>query len=1028
MKFARRQARLAFVKRLCLGIACVCAVAGHGNAKAAEPLSARALANELPRIPPIAPEKSLATFQLQHGFHLELVAAEPRVASPVDACFDENGRMYVAEMRDYPFSWEPTKLNPQGGGKKDAGVVRLLEDRDGDGKIDRSIVFADKLTWPTSVCCYKGGVFVLAPPHLWYLKDTDGDGVADLRQIVLSGFRRDNVQAVANSLKWSLDNRIVFAGGRNGGDLSRDGTTVFKIHGQDVSLNPVTLEVSPMTGGEQFGLSFDDWGNRFVCSNSNHIEQVVFEDRYVRRNPFFAVPDTIRTIAREGAAAPVFRRSPPEPWRVVRTRRRVSDPAILRTLPRTEQFAIGYFTSAAGVTIYRGNAYPPAFRGNAFIGDVGGNLVHRKTLTREGALMTARRADENTEFITSTDNWFRPVNFVNAPDGTLYIVDMYRETIEHPYSIPDDIKAHLDLESGADRGRIYRLAAAGSATTSVPRLERESSRNLVRRLESENAWQRETAQRLLFERQDRSVLGPLEQLVRRSSSSSLGRLHALYTLRGLNSLSDALLFVALADAEPRLRAHAVRLSEPRLRHNPALLAAIVRMSDDVDPLVRFQLALSLGEASPGAAVEPLARLARKVDSDGLLKTAILTSVAENADPLARLLLLDETFLRRPAARELLAELASVVGAQPHRAKVLSLLEVLLADRTPPSLQLAMFRGLGQGLSRRGESIGNLLQRGASDGETRLAHSAARLFEKTAAIAGDDARNVAERRLAIELLAFAPYRAVSTVLTGLLRPQTPEALQSSAIAALANQDDPAVGRQLLAAWKGLGPTNRRDVIDALLHKPSRLGDLFDAIRLREVSPAEIERDVKQLLLNHPNAALRRQARALFEADLPGDRAKIVANYSPALAGGGNSERGRAIYERRCAACHRFANSGHAVGPDLVSVQNKSPADLLVAILDPSREAQPNYVAYTVVTRQGTVYSGLIAGESAGGLTLRRAEGKEDHILRSQIEELVSTGKSLMPEGLEKDIRPDQMADLIAFIKSTPPASPPPVQSP
>jgi putative heme-binding domain-containing protein len=208
-----------------------------------------------------------------------------------------------------------------------------------------------------------------------------------------------------------------------------------------------------------------------------------------------------------------------------------------------------------------------------------------------------------------------------------------------------------------------------------------------------------------------------------------------------------------------------------------------------------------------------------------------------------------------------------------------------------------------------------------------------------------------------------------------------------------------------------------VIDGLLHSSTRLGDLFDAIESREVSRSEIERDVKQLLMNHPNTTVRKRGRKLFEADLPGDRAKIVAAYRPALSRAGDAGRGRTVYERRCATCHRFGATGHAVGPDLVSVQNKAPADLLIAILDPSREAQPNFVAYTLVTRQGAVYNGLIAAESASGVTLRRAEGKEDHILRSQIDELVSTGKSLMPEGLEKDISPDQMADLIAFIKST-----------
>jgi putative membrane-bound dehydrogenase-like protein len=1006
-------------KLFSLFAACVLAVTTGAFASAAGPTSAKSLAEELPRIPPVEAGKAQATFHLEHGFHLELVAAEPLVASPVDACFDENGRMYVAEMRDYPFSWEPTKLNPRGGGKKDAGVVRLLEDTNGDGKFDRSTVFADKLTWPTSVCCYEGGVFVLAPPHLWYLKDTDGDGVADVRKIVFSGFRRDNVQAVVNSLKWRLDNQIVFAGGRNGGDLVHDGKRVFSIRGQDVSLNPQTLELSPITGGEQFGLSFDDWGNRFVCNNSNHIEQVVFEDRYLRRNPYFAVSEAIRTIAKEGPAATVFRRSPPEPWRVVRTRRRVSDPAVLRTLPHTEQFAIGYFTSAAGVTIYRGDAYPPAYRGNAFIGDVGGNLVHRKTLTRDGVLITARRADENTEFVASTDNWFRPVNFVNAPDGTLYILDMYRETIEHPFSIPDDIKAHVDLQSGDDRGRIYRLAAPGSPKMPVLKLGGLSSLDLARHLESENAWQRETAQRLLFERQDRSALAALAQMARHSPSP-LGRLHAMYTLSGLDSLSDDLLVGALGDSEPRLRAHAVRLCEPRLGRSPVLLAAVVRLTDDADPLVRFQLALSLGEVPAAAAIGPIARLAQHVENDGLLSMAILTSVAADADQLARRLLADDAFLHHSAATALLAELAAVVGAQTDSSRAMALLKDIFAAQAHPSLQVAMLQALGQGLSRRGGSIATLLAKQGND--SVLLQSAAVLFNKAAAVAGDDARNQTDRTAAVGLLAFGPYELVSPVLAGLLTPQTPPALQSAAVSALARQEHPAVGRQLLAAWKSFGPTTRRDVIDGLLHNPSRVGDLFSAIESREVSRAEIERDVKQLLMNHPNAAIRRRARKLFEADLPGNRAKIVADYRPALAQSGNLERGRTVYERRCATCHRFGNSGHAVGPDLVSVQNKSPADLLIAILDPSREAQPNYVAYTVVTHQGTVYNGLIAAESAAGVTLRRAEGKEDRILRSQIEDLVSTGKSLMPEGLEKDVSPDQMADLIAFIKSIPPASP------
>jgi putative membrane-bound dehydrogenase-like protein len=976
----------------------------------------KTLADELPRIPPVPADQTGKTFELQHGFRLELFAAEPQVASPVDACFDENGRMYVAEMRDYPFSWEPTKLNPAGGGKKDAGVVRLLEDTDGDGRADRSVIFADRLTWPTSVCCYRGGVFVLAPPHLHYFKDTDGDGRADVHQIVLSGFGRDNVQAVANNLKWCLDNQIVFAAGRNGGPLVRDGKKVCDIRGQDLSLDPATFAVSAVTGGEQFGLCFDDWGNRFVCNNSNHIEQVVLEERYLRRNPYFAASNAIRTIAKEGPAAPVFRKSPPEPWRIVRTRRRVSDPAMLRTLPFTEQFAVGYFTSAAGITIYRGDAYPAEFRGNAFIGDVGGNLVHRKTLRRDGPLEFAERADQDTEFLTSTDNWFRPVNFVNAPDGTLFVLDMYRETIEHPYSIPEDIKAHLDLQSGDDRGRIYRLVPPGNRRFHFVKLGGLSSRDLVGQLASSNAWNRETAQRLLVERHDLSVVGPLEQLVQ-ESGVAVGRLHALYTLDGLAALSDRVLLASLADPEPRIRAHALRLSESRLKRSAGLLAAVVRMTGDRDRLVRFQLALSLGHAEPLAAAPPLTQLAQEAP-DELVQSAILTSVGANADVVLLTLLADDSFVDRQEAAGLLGNLASIVGAQPDPGRTVSVLKRVFEVQSHPAAQVAVLRGIGQALARRGLSISSLLASRSND--RGLKNAADDLFDRATIAARDTSRPAADRIAAIRLLGFAPFPQTAAALPSLLSPQVSADLQTEAVAALTNQSDPGVARMLIAAWRNLGPKLRREVIDGLVRKTDWLSELFAAIEARQVGAGEIDRDVKQLLMNHPNPKVRDRARSVFAADRPGNVTATLAAYRPALERATRADRGRAIYERRCATCHRAGEFGHAVGPDLASVQNKSPADLLVAILDPNREAQPNYIAYTLVTHQGIVHTGIIVAESAAGVTLRRADAKEDSILRTEIDELASTGKSLMPEGLDKDITPSEMADLIAFIKSLQPA--------
>ena len=248
---------------------------------------------------------------------------------------------------------------------------------------------------------------------------------------------------------------------------------------------------------------------------------------------------------------------------MVRTRQRVADPAMLRRLSATERFATGFFTSATGITIYRGSAYPPEYRGNAFVGDVGGNLVHRKILEIDGAIYRARRADPQTEFLASTDNWFRPVNFANTPDGTLLVLDMYRETIEHPVSIPEPIKKHLDLTSGRDRGRLYEIVHGRKRLGRRQWPGNAPSADLVNLLADPDAWWRETAQRLLLERQDHSVIPALVAMAQKRPDA-LGRLHALWTLDLLSSLDARALELGLTDQEPRVREAVIRLAEARL--------------------------------------------------------------------------------------------------------------------------------------------------------------------------------------------------------------------------------------------------------------------------------------------------------------------------------------------------------------------------------------------------------------------------------------------------------------------------------
>ncbi len=968
------------------------------------------LADELKRLLPVEPADALGTFTVQHGFSLHLVAHEPLVADPVDACFDENGRLYVAEMHGYPYSPEPRVMQPEPLGKRDACLIRLLEDTDGNGTFDRSTIFADKLNWALSVCCYDGGVFALAPPHLYYFKDTTGDGVADVREIVLSGFSRYNVQGLANNLKWGLDNHVHGSGGTNSDtELTRDDKALGNPRGRNFAFDPKTREVEFLSGGQQFGHSFDDWGNVFVCSNSNHIQHVVFPLKYLDRTPGVSVSGVIRSIAKEGPAAPVFRTSPPEPWRIVRTRRRAADPDYRKRLPATELVATGFFTSATGVTIYRGDAYPEEFRGNAFIGDVGGNLVHRKTLTPDGVSFLAARADEGVEFLTSTDTWFRPVNFVNGPDGCLYIVDMYRETIEHPSSIPEDIKAHLDLYSGDDRGRIYRLVPPGWSSAAGLMPGALSTSELVAQLQSANSWRRETAQRLLWERQDQTAVQGLRKVLA-TSAFTTARLHALHTLDGLNALTTDDLRTALADDAATVRVHSLRLAETHAERGQ-LLTELLKLAHDSDVAVQFQLALSVGELEERTAAAVLTELGVRADLDADVRRALLTSVRNGGLTLAL-----DAMGRWPAVPSAgnepwVRDLCQLLGSGADAGPAIALLNAF-AERSVDDLRTDVaLEALGSGLRRRGRSVASVLdQPGVSAAARELV---LRRYSAAADLAVESDAD-AGRIPAIRLLAGGPEKLLARVAEDLLTPRTSQDVQVGLARALAEHPADNATDALLARWSTLSPAVRNEAIDGLLRSTGRIRKLLSAVAEQAIKPSEIAPDKRQTLLNHPNTDIRALAAKLL-GTASADRSAVIAKYEPALDVDVSAERGRAVFRQHCANCHRVGDEGHTVGPDLASVRNKSPRDMLISVLDPNREAQPNYTSYTALLDDGRVVTGIITAETATNVTFRRAEGKEDTVLREQIEQLKSDGVSLMPVGIEKNVTPEELADVIAFVR-------------
>jgi putative membrane-bound dehydrogenase-like protein len=965
---------------------------------------------------PLSAEEERATFRVPPGFRVELVASEPNVIDPVAMAFDEGGRIYVCEMPGYPNSGVGT-------GTITSGRVKVLEDADGDGFYEKSSVFADKLRFPTGVMPWRGGVLVAVAPDLVFLQDTTGNGRADRRKILYTGFDLANIQQLLNSLQWGLDNWVHACAGGAGGTIrsaEKPDLPAVTLRGRGIRFRPdVPGSLEPTSGGGQYGLAPDEWQHWFTATNSQHLRQIVLPDHYLRRNPLLAVSAVTLDIPDHGAACKVNRRSPFEAWRVERTTRRKGGPDAQR-FPATELVPGGYITSACSPIVYAADAFPLEYLGNTFVCDPANNLIHRDVLVPNGATFTARRAkgEESCEFLTSTDNWFRPVHLSLGPDGALYILDFYREVIETPLSLPEDIKKRLNLESRG-RGRIWRVVAnaPGAKVQPRPRLpHRSATQDLVDYLADPNMWWRLTAQRLLVQRQDRSTVEPLQNLAR-SSRSAAGRAHALWTLQGLGALQDEDVRHALRDPEPGVREQALRLAESRLA-SPGLLAEVTHLAEDPTPRVRFQLAFTLGESEAPEAVVALAKIARRDAEDPWIQTAVLSSLGRRAAEVLATLAEDRTYTRKSGAGglQLMKRLAALVGAGGTDAELAKALELLgSSGGNADPWQLAVLDGLGLGLQTNPRQRSRLWDEPPKALRNAVAR-AQRLFEQAATASKDVRRSASDRVGAVGLLGRGPFKLLASVAGDLLSPQAPPELQLATVRALSAHSHPLVAELLLASWSSYGPGVRREAAEALFARAERLPALVEALEQKKVLANQLEPLRLEQLRKNADAAVRQRAmRVLAGQDT--DRRKVIEVYRAAFDLKADAGRGKAVFKNNCTACHRLDNEGVEVGPDLLSaLRNKSREQLLVDVLDPSREVDPRYLNYLATTTNGQTFTGLIAAETASSITLRRGEKSEDTLLRSQIEDLQATSKSLMPEGLEAQLSKQDVADLIAYLQT------------
>jgi putative membrane-bound dehydrogenase-like protein len=955
-------------------------------------ISSRAVAAEKLALgtPPVSPAESLRMLHVREGFEVELVAAEPLVVDPVAIDWGPDGKLWVAEMADYPLG-----IDGQG---KAGGRVRFLEDTDGDGRYDKSTVLLDGVTFPTGVMAWGRGVLVTAAPEIFYAEDTDGDGKADVRRTLYSGFLEGNQQLRVNGLRWGLDNWVYCASGSHHAGYGKDSRIKShvteqkaEIGSRDFRIRPDEGSIDPQSGPSQYGRNRDDWGRWFGVQNSFPLWHYVLADHYIRRNPHFAPPDPRRQVVTP------------------------SNPIVYPAKPAEKRFhsfdQSGRFTSACSAMIYRDELlFGRDASQHAFTCEPFHNLVQHNVITDDGVSFTFHRdpAESKTDFFASADQWCRPVMVQTGPDGALWVVDMYRYMIEHPQWLPQTGKDELQpfYRAGDDRGRIYRVFPKGKPPRKVERLDTLTSSQLVTALESPNGWQRDSAQRLLIAKHDAATVGLLQQLVS-SSRQPLTRLHALCTLDGLDALKADVVEAALSDEHPGVRCNAVRLAEGR----PVDVVRLARLVGDPDAKVRLQLACTLGEFEDPRAAIALAKLGTDAGNDSYITAAVLSSV--NKRNIAGVLVAALSPRDgQSSASGFVQQLFAQAAAQGEDKVVADAIELACTPSAGnfETWQLAALAETLDGLEKRKWQI-----------EQRLAESKREKLTRAIALARDLAadRDTAEpdRIAATRLLLREPqsYAADVDTIKRLLTPQTSPGIQQVVVAHAARRSEKQLASVLLAGWKSHSPALRSQILSVLSTRTAWVEVLLEKLDSGALSPTEIDASMRQRLATTQDAVLRSRLEKIFAATTNADRQQTVAAYQAALKLPGDPTRGKVMYGKLCTNCHKHGDAGHEVGPNLASLTNKTPAVLLTSILDPSSAVEAKYLNYIVVTNDGRILTGMLATETASSLTLLAAEGKQETILRRDIDQLQSTGKSLMPDGLEKDLSPQDLADLIEHVR-------------
>ncbi|GBL26332.1 cytochrome c-552 [Verrucomicrobiota bacterium] len=606
----------------------------------------------------LSPEEALKTFKIEKGFRIELVACEPMIQSPIAISFDDQGRMFVVEMRGY-------MNDVNGAGEKDpSGRVSLLEDTKGTGRMDKATAFVDGLVMPRSVLAVNGGALIGESPNLFFYKDTKGTGVADVRTVVATdyGTRGGQPEHMANTPTWAMDNRIWSAG-----------------YGTSFRLNAGTWQRGAGLGRGQYGLCQDDVGRLYYNYNSDLLRTDLLPAGAFARNPLLRNVTSINSrVVADQAVFPIH----PTPGV-----NRGYDASTLRP-----DGTLAKATATCGAVVYRGDLFGLAFRGNAFIPEPAANVVKRIVLTEKDGVVTGEAAVPGQEFLASTDERFRPVQVVNGPDGAIYIVDMYRGIIQHQGFLTHYLIANIKdrkLEQPVNHGRIWRIVPEKATQVAAVKVPAGTAAR-VELLRHPSGWVRDTAQRLLVESGDAAAVPALRQVLKTpGSAQALARLHALWTLEGLNALDADSLRTAIKDADPQVRAAGVRLA------TPDLLPDLIALTGEQEVIVQAHLAIRLGAVTSPEADVALAKLLVAHGQNTLVREGALTGMRGKETVIAKLVAAQATKVNAAGASYIVEALATLVSQSGKVGPLEDMLN-LAAAVDNPAMRLAVVRGLDRG--------------------------------------------------------------------------------------------------------------------------------------------------------------------------------------------------------------------------------------------------------------------------------------------------------------------------------------------